>query len=133
MNCDGREPTSPPPTESTPEPTETPCPPVTPPVDCDDVCVKPWPDEFDCDKFWKCKDGTPTLVTCSDGLHFNAETGVCDLICNAGCTRSRVQGTRHAEGLRVFMPWGMVDEDLRHTHHIRDESTAKKINLLLKR
>ncbi|XP_026331764.1 peritrophin-1-like [Hyposmocoma kahamanoa] len=136
----------PPPTEDSPAPTDgtttspDTCPPTgtcPPPPDCDhdceSDCVKPWPHATDCDKLWICKDGVATVVTCSEGLHFNAETGTCDFICNAGCVRRHPQTTSHWHGVQFFMPWEAVDEELRNTHHIRDESTTKKINSLLRR
>ncbi|XP_026325400.1 probable chitinase 10 isoform X1 [Hyposmocoma kahamanoa] len=120
--------TAPPPPPTTPEPPPPPttCPPppicptcpTDPPPDTCDGCDS-WAHETDCDKFWRCVSGRPVLITCSEGLHFNAETKTCDFICNANCVRTHVQATAHWEGLQIFLPWDQVDDELRHTYQIQ--------------
>lgn len=142
VDCDGLYPsstttttdpgcTTDPPTTTTPTtrppPPTCPPPPICPPPTCpppDPIpepceCGEPLPHKTDCDKFWLCIEGKKVLVTCSEGLHFNAKIGTCDYISNARCVRSHVQATAQMDGLKIFLPWDQVDEDLRNTYQIQ--------------
>ncbi|XP_063631299.1 mucin-5AC-like [Cydia splendana] len=81
---------------------------------CKTSCnVAAWAHEHDCDKFWRCDGENAVLGTCSEGLHFNAQSQTCDFICNAGCVRDDVQSTGEKEGLKLFLPWDKVDNTIR--------------------
>jgi len=41
-----------------------------------------------CSSYIVCASGVPYFFSCSDGLHFNANTGQCDLPSNANCSRT---------------------------------------------
>lgn len=48
-----------------------------------------FPHEADCSMFYKCNWGTPVLMQCPDGLHFNPQINVCDWSgngCTSGCS-----------------------------------------------
>jgi len=45
------------------------------------------PNPDDCGSYYVCDWGTPVLMTCMQGLHFNAELQVCDWPENAGCEK----------------------------------------------
>ncbi len=43
------------------------------------------PNPADCSTFFSCSNGVPILMRCPDGLHYNAELGVCDWPSDAWC------------------------------------------------
>ncbi|KZC07073.1 putative chitinase 3, partial [Dufourea novaeangliae] len=45
-----------------------------------------YPDPSNCGQYYECKNGRKTLERCSEGLHFNRVTQMCDWPENAGCT-----------------------------------------------
>ncbi|GFU97803.1 chondroitin proteoglycan 2 [Trichonephila clavipes] len=52
------------------------------------ICIEDeglYPVKNDCSAFYQCTEGNAYFVRCPDGLHFNAEYGVCELPCDAKC------------------------------------------------
>ncbi|PRD27238.1 UNVERIFIED_CONTAM: hypothetical protein NCL1_35924 [Trichonephila clavipes] len=62
---------------------------VPPPgVSDSSICIEDeglYPVKNDCSAFYQCTEGNAYFVRCPDGLHFNAEYGVCELPCDAKC------------------------------------------------
>lgn len=80
---------------------------------CKSCNVLPWAHESDCDKFWHCDGENTVLSVCSEGLHFNPNSLTCDFICNAGCVRDDAQATLSADGIKLFLPWDKVDNEMK--------------------
>ncbi|EEC01132.1 chitinase, putative, partial [Ixodes scapularis] len=57
-----------------------------PPVDLKDDNVTYIPNPFNCSTFFQCVQGTPVLMECPPGLHFNELLNVCDWQWRAQCT-----------------------------------------------
>ncbi|XP_048002126.1 probable chitinase 10 isoform X2 [Leguminivora glycinivorella] len=57
-------------------------------LDCEnsESAARRLPYRGDCQRYWRCSNGVPEAIFCSDGLFFNERTQQCDLEANSKCT-----------------------------------------------
>ncbi|GBM39371.1 hypothetical protein AVEN_55118-1, partial [Araneus ventricosus] len=63
------------------------------------------PAEGDCSSYYQSAEGHAYFVKCPDGSHFNAEYGVCEPPCDAGCdpTIGKKQSDSTPDGIREHL------------------------------